>query len=195
LRFEKRRLESRLGQANPDELSADAEIARRVLAAARAANPRDRLILRQGAELHRRLFHAEAEEGGGDPADLQAYFELTAALLAADPLDVEVRFALASEAHRVGQTRLRDEALEVVFGLEPDYAWAWYMVARFHESENRPEQSLYAYVRTLEAYGNCALKIKVDSPRSRAFYERNLARVDPARVWRRIAELRREVYF
>ena len=95
----------------------------------------------------------------------------------------------------MGHFELRDELLEVLFGLEPDYAWAWYMLARFLETEGRPEQSLYAYIRTIEALGNCALKTRVDNPRSRAFYQGNLARVDPAHVWRRIAALRREVYF
>jgi tetratricopeptide (TPR) repeat protein len=194
LRFEQERLRDMPDDAPFKEREETARLGRDALEAAREADSRDLVTLRLGAELMRR-----AQVTGIDPtrrqADREAFFELMEALLERDPLDVEARFQLASEWHRVGRTDRRDAELDQVFQLEPDYAWAWYQRARMLDRDEDPEAALHAYVRTMEAVMNCRVKVRVDNPRSQRFYRKNLDQVDSKRVWLRVYELRQEVYF
>ena len=79
--------------------------------------------------------------------------------------------------------------------LEPDYAWAWLVRARHQEVDGRWEAALHAWLRAREALLNCRIHARVDEPRSRRFYLRNLDLVDLTMIQRRIVALRRQLYF
>jgi len=161
------------------------------LARARAADGLDPELPELGAQFALQRFYRL----GRAPEDLAAYLQLKRAALELDPLDVEGHWDLAQEAQRNHQMALAEDEQARVFELEPDYAYAWYVLARLAHADGIRERSLYCYVRAAEAVLNCQLKVLVGNPTSQAFYQRNLDRVDLTEVWKRVWDLRRELYF
>ncbi len=149
---------------------------------------------RRSAHLHRLLARRLAAFPGADDQRARSIDRLDG-LLAVDPLDVESRLLLAQWAHEDGDPASRDAHFAALVAIEPDHAWAWFWAARLADAEGRLEDALYAYVRAEEAVGNARLKARVDSPRSRRFFERSLERVDLARIREGVVRLRRTVYF
>ncbi|HTE04712.1 MAG TPA: hypothetical protein VK824_00850, partial [Planctomycetota bacterium] len=161
------------------------------LARARAADGLDPDLPAAGAQF---ALHRYYRLGRHDD-DFATYEQLQRAALALDPLDVDGHWDLAQEAQRTRRPVLADEQLAEVFRLEPDHAYAWYVLARLAQAQGSRERSLYCYVRASEAVLDCQLKVLAGNPASSAFYQRNLERVDLAEVWKRIWDLRRELYF
>jgi len=130
---------------------------------------------------------------GKPPAMLMDYVEAVEWLLSVDPLDVQSRWELAREAQRVGRRDLFEAQLEEMFEIEPDDAFAWFVLGRFHVFEGRKEKALYAMCRAREAVLNCRIKLSVDSPLSRAYYGRIIEQADLDSIRQNIHQLRREL--
>ena len=197
--FEEARLRERLeAGAGPGELAPDVERMHRVMQGARRASPRDVGLARQCADVLL-LLHRSLERRDGITLEqtplLDAWWPAMEALLALDPLDVEARLRVALEAQGADRPGLRDKQMAELLRLEPDYAWAWLVRARHQEVDGRWEAALHAWLRAREALLNCRIHARVDEPRSRRFYLRNLDLVDLTMIQRRIVALRRQLYF
>jgi tetratricopeptide (TPR) repeat protein len=177
--------------APPAAVRQAADAAWAALARARAANGLDPDLPADGARLavflHRNL--------GPDDALLERQVELLSEALVLDPLDVEGHWQFALEAQRAGRHDLVQPAADRALALEPDYAYAWFVLGRLHEADGRLAAALHAYVRAEEAILNCHVKARVAHPRSREFYVENLERTDFAAVRERIHALRLALYF
>jgi tetratricopeptide (TPR) repeat protein len=178
-------------QAPPVAIREASEAAWSALARARAANGLDPSLPTDGARLA--VFLYRKVEQRAELLDRQ--FELLGQALALDPLDVEGHWRLALEAQRAGRPDLQRREADAALRLEPDYAFAWFVLARFHEADQRLEEALHAYIRAEEAILNCHIKARVAHPRSRAFYVQNLQQTDLAVVRERIQSLRLALYF
>jgi len=127
-------------------------------------------------------------------SSLADYVERQRAVLALDPLDVEGHFELAQEAQRGGLDELAKKEFDELFRLEPDHAFAWYVLARLREASGDKAGALYAWDRASEAILNVRIKAQADSPRSREFFEGLLRKVDQTEVLQHIAVLRQELF-
>ncbi len=161
------------------------------LARARNADGLDPELPELGAQFALQRFY----KLGRAPDDLATYLQLKQAALALDPLDVDGRWDLAQEAQRNHQVALAEREQAAVFALEPDYAHVWYVLARLAQAGGDRERSLYCYVRAAEAVLNCQIKVRIANPASQVFFQRNLDQVDLVEVWKRVWDLRRELYF
>lgn len=130
-----------------------------------------------------------------NPALFERYRQAMLALLVRDPLDTEARLSLAREALSAGRWDLFAAQLATLFEVEPDHAFAWYVLGLHEKRRGHPEKALHALVRAKEAIFNARIKSGLPAPRASAAYERILARVDLERVRTLIAQLRRELYF
>ncbi|MHC5212075.1 MAG: O-antigen ligase family protein [Planctomycetota bacterium] len=158
---------------------------------ARAANGLDPSLPADGARLAVFLYRNVERR----PELLERQLDLLQERLALDPLDVEGHWQLALEAQRAGRPDLVQSAAAAALRLEPDYAYAWFVLGRLHEAAGSLERALHAYVRAEEAVLNCHIKARVAHPRSRAFYVKNLEKTDLAVVRERIHALRLTLYF
>jgi tetratricopeptide (TPR) repeat protein len=177
--------------AAPAQIARAADAAWAALARAREANGLDPTLPADGARLAGFLYRNVERR----PELQERQLALLAESLLLDPLDVEGHWQYALEAQRAGRPELVPAAAGAALRLEPDYAYAWFVLARLHEADGRREAALAAYVRAEEAILNCHLKVDVAHPLSRACYLENLERTDLAVVRERIHSLRLALYF
>jgi O-antigen ligase len=175
--------------ADDPRVRAAVESGERAAALAVAADGTDPEARRLGADIALILWRRVKQRGA-----LADYVARQQQALALDPLDVEGHFELAQEAQRGGLDELARKEFDEVFRLEPDHAFAWYLLARLREAEGDKEGALYAWDRASEAILNVRIKAQVDTPRSREFFEGLLKKVDQVEVLRRIAALRQELF-
>jgi tetratricopeptide (TPR) repeat protein/O-antigen ligase len=193
LAFELTNLRRRLEGGTQQDAAATDEIAAgwAALERARAANPADHEIAELGGELASLVHRAYVT----DLLWQQRAIDLRLEALALDPLDVQGHWALAQQARRLGREELAESAQAEALRLEPDYALAWYTLARLADADGDLPGALHAYVRAEEAVLNCHVKARRANPGVRAFYAENLEGTDLAVIRARLRSLRQELYF
>ncbi len=157
-----------------------------------ARQPADRDTARLVADFAHRLLPREG--AAPDDAAFVRYVHAVRTVLERDPLDVVSRRELAGELARAGDLARAEEEFDALLAVEPHDAAAWALRARWRLAAGDLEGALHASVRARECVFDCRILTAVGAPRSHAFYEDVLDKVDLAALRRRIAELRRELY-
>ncbi|RKY17198.1 MAG: hypothetical protein DRQ55_16385 [Planctomycetota bacterium] len=157
---------------------------------AQARDPADPWLWRCSARAAIRIYR----HAGRSPDQLEAFFEAMGGLLARDPLDVAARWELAQEAQRAGYAKLQEAHCKALLALEPDDALAWFALGVLRRLRGETEGAAAALQRALEAVYNCRIQRAIESPASRAYYDKILERVPLETIRRAQAALRRELY-
>jgi len=189
--FERELLVRAVRRGEPQELIA--EFSARMWAAmarARTLDPADSELPREEVEVA--LWELN-NAGIGEPAR-RRYLQAVRDVLVLDPLDVRTLRQLAREEAGLKRYDRMEQVFARLFSLEPDDALSWVILGRFRILQGNMEGGLYAYVRAREAVFNARIKAGYDNPRSKAYYEDVLSKVDLKAISSRIAELRRELF-